>query len=83
MQKFLYTQSKGIFILTFQNTGITQVVSHKNISIGVILLNLENRFKKKKKKIGSEKDDAILSYNQAFDLLPTFSSEEKANKNKT
>lgn len=57
-------------------------MSHKNISIGVILLNLENRFKKKKK-IGSEKDDAILSYNQAFDLLPTFSSEEKANKNKT
>lgn len=49
MLKFLYT--KGIFILTFQNTGITQVVSHKNISIGGILLNLENRFKKKKKKL--------------------------------
>lgn len=36
----------------------------------------------KKTKIESEKDDAILSYNQAFDLLPTFSSEKKANKNK-
>lgn len=38
----------------------------------------------KNKNIGSEKGDAILhvAYNQAFDLLPTFSSEEKANKNK-
>lgn len=55
-------------------------MSHKNISVGVILFSLRTDLKKMK--IESEKDDAILSYNQAFDLLPTFSSEKKANKNK-
>lgn len=68
------------FILIFKNTGLTQVVSHKKQISRSYSVSLRTDLKKTK--IESEKDDAILSYNQAFDLLPTFSSEKKANKNK-
>lgn len=66
------------FILILKNTGITQVVTYQS---ELFCFPWEQT---KNKNIGSEKGDAILhvAYNQAFDLLPTFSSEEKANKNK-